>query len=322
MAWNAATPSPPARLPLRRAGGATSVKPAHHRGRPVTIEASYFSLASIAALVVFLAIMAPRALLHTAAAIIGRLTGRPAPVDRWLVAIAVFMLLCAGLAVGAGMFNTKAHSLLNQSESVTLSFLFFALPSVLQVARAWFNSRARHALGLSHVLVALAVLSLPAAMAIPTAALLQAQASPTGQPAAAPADNPAAAVVNERYFTDNEVANDPEDYPIATFLGRNLTWSQTFAPDPTLMGRNFYKDVPLFTGFWFDQTADVLTFEATDTFGALVSRITYVRANWAFSLAVFLYKLLCALVLVAVSFDAFIGPLAARFRRPAHRHPA
>ena len=29
-----------------------------------------------------------------------------------------------------------------------------------------------------------------------------------------------------------------------------------------------------------------------------------------------------ALVLVAVSFDAFIAPLAARFRRGAHRRPA
>jgi hypothetical protein len=283
----------------------------------VTIEASDFSLASIAALIVFLGIMGPRALLHTTSALIGRLTGRPAPVDRWLVAIAVAMLLCAGLAVGTGVFNTKAHDLVSQSEGVTLSFLFFALPSVLQVARAWFNSRARQAQALSHVLVALAVLSLPAAMAIPTAAMLQAQASPTSQPAAA--DNPAAAIVNERFFTDNEVANDPEDYPIAGFHEQNLTITHVFAPHPGLVGRNFIKDVPLFTGFWFDQTADVLTFEATDTFGALVSRITYVRANWAFSLAVFLYKLLCALVLVAVSFDAFIAPLAARFRRATHR---
>jgi len=289
-------------------------------GRAVTIEASYFSLASIAALVVFLGIMAPRALWHTGAAIIGQLTGKPAPVDRWLVAIAVSMLLCAGLAVGTGVFNTRAHDLVGQSEAVTLSFLFFALPSVLQVARAWFNSRARQARGLSHVLVALAVLSLPAAMAIPTSALLQAQASPTGQATVVPADNPAAAIVNERFFTDNEVANDPEDYPIAIFLEQNLTVTHTFGPHPGLLGGNVLKDIPLFTGFWFDQTADVLTFEATDTFGALVSRITYVRANLAFSLAVFLYKLLCALVLVAVSFDAFIGPLAARFRRAAHHH--
>ena len=287
----------------------------------MTIEASYFSLASIAALALFLGIMAPRAVWHTLTVIAGRIRGEPAPADRWLVAIAVSMLLCAGLALGTGVFTAKARNLLNQSETVTLSFLFFALPSVLQVARAWEGSRAHRAQGLSHALEALAVLSLPAAMAIPTAALLQAQAAPAGAPAAAPADNPAAAVANARYFTDNEVANDPEDYPIATFLGRNLTWDHTLPPDPTLIGRTFYKDVPLFTGFWFDQTADVLTFEATDTFGALVSRITYVRANWAFSLAVFLYKLLCALVLVAVSFDAFIAPLATRFRRAAHRRP-
>jgi len=286
----------------------------------MTIEASYFSLASIAALIAFLAIMAPRAVWHTASVLIGLVTRRRPPTDRWLVAIAVAMLLCAGLALGTGLFNAKAHNLLDRSEGVTLSFLFFALPSVLQVARAWFNSRARQARTLSHVLVALAVLSLPAAMAIPTSALLQAQASPTAQPAPVSADNPAAAIVNERFFTDSEVANDPEDYPIATFLQQNLTWTRTVAPHPGLVGRNFYKDIPLFTGFWFDQTADVLTFEATDTFGALVSRITYVRANLAFSLAVFLYKLLCALVLVAVSFDAFIGPLAARLRRVSHRH--
>ena len=167
--------------------------------------------------------------------------------------------------------------------------------------------------------MALAILSLPAAMAIQTAALLRAQASPTGQPAPAASDNPAAAVVNERFFTANEVANDPEDYPIATFLKRNLTVTGSVPTPSDLIGRNAIKDIPLVTGFWFDQTADVLTFEATDTFGALVSRITYVRANWAFSLAVFLYKLLCALVLVAVSFDAFIAPLAARFRRATHR---
>ncbi len=285
----------------------------------MTIEASDFSLASIVALAAFLAIMAPRAAAHVINLLVGRLTGRERHADRWLVAIAVSMLLCATLAAATGAFNARAHTLVSQSEAVTLSFLFFALPSVLQVARAWFNSRARQAAALSHVLVALAVLSLPAAMAIPTAALLQAQASPTAQPAPAPADNPAAAIVNERFFTDNEVANDPEDYPIATWLDQNLSVSHAFAPHPGAVGANFIKDVPLFTGFWFDQTADVLTFEATDTFGALVSRITYVRANWAFSLAVFLYKLLCALVLVAVSFDAFIAPLAARFRRGPHR---
>ena len=285
----------------------------------MTIEASDFSLASIVALAAFLAIMAPRSAAHVINLLIGGLTGRERRPDRWLVAIAASMALCAVLAAATGVFNARAHTLVSQSEAVTLSFLFFALPSVLQVARAWFNSRARQAAGLSHVLVALAVLSLPAAMAIPTAALLQAQASPTARPVPAPADNPAAAIVNERFFTDNEVANDPEDYPIATWLDQNLTVSRAFAPRPGAAGVNFIKDVPLFTGFWFDQTADVLTFEATDTFGALVSRITYVRANWAFSLAVFLYKLLCALVLVAVSFDAFIAPLAARFRRGTHR---
>jgi hypothetical protein len=283
----------------------------------MTIQASDFSLICIVAMVLFLAIMAPRAIYHSGRALYDRLTGKPTPIDRWLVAIAVSMLLCAGLALGTDLFTAKAHSLLDQSEGVTLSFLFFAAPSVLQVARAWFNSRAKQARGLSHALVALAVLSLPAAMAIPTAALLQ--SAPGAGVQAAPADNPAAGVANERYFTDNEVANDPEDYPAAAFLQRNLTWSQT-VPWPTDMrGKTFYTDVPLFTGFWVDQTADVLTFEASDTFGALVSRITFVRANWAFALAVFLYKLLCALVLVAVSFDAFIAPLLHRFARTPRR---
>ena len=109
-------------------------------GATVTIEASYFSLASIAALVVFLAIMAPQAITHTVSALVARVKGRVQRADHWLVAIAVSILFCAGLAVGTGVFNTKAHNLLNQSEAVTLSFLLFALPSVLQVARAWFNS--------------------------------------------------------------------------------------------------------------------------------------------------------------------------------------
>ena len=59
----------------------------------------------------------------------------------------------------------------------------------------------------------------------------------------------------------------------------------------------------------------MLTFDATDTFGILVSPITHVRANWAFSLAVFGYKLLCALVLVAVTFDAVLRPIGERIRR-------
>ena len=62
----------------------------------MTIEVSYFSLASIFALIVFLSIMIPRALFHLGHVIVGRLTRRPVSVDRWLVAIAFSILLCAG----------------------------------------------------------------------------------------------------------------------------------------------------------------------------------------------------------------------------------
>jgi hypothetical protein len=51
----------------------------------------------------------------------------------------------------------------------------------------------------------------------------------------------------------------------------------------------------------------------------LISRITNVPANWAFALAVEGYKLLCALVLVAVTFDVFLRPMADRIRRVRRR---
>ena len=78
--------------------------------------------------------------------------------------------------------------------------------------------------------------------------------------------------------------------------------------------RGFLRQIPIYTEFWIDQTTNMLTFDATDTFGILVSPITHVRANWAFSLAVFGYKLLCALVLVAVTFDAILRPIGERIR--------
>jgi hypothetical protein len=296
----------------------------------VTIQGSDFSLACIVALALFVVIMAPRSLFHLATAIVGLARRSGAPMDRWLVAMALAFLACAGLALATGEFNARAHTLVDRYEVVILSFLFFAAPPALQVARAWFNTRRQEARALSHALSALAVLALPASMAIPTAALMQAQQQPAppvagqAQPAtqlpAAPTSNSAAAeVADDRYFTDNEFANDPVDYPQAAWLAANTSFSFSLPSPPDQTGRIFYQEIPLFTGFWFDQTADALSLEATDTFGALISRITYVRANWAFALAVFIYKLLSALVLVAVSFDAVIAPLAVRFRKVIHR---
>ncbi len=282
---------------------------------PVAI--SYFSLASMGALVLFLAIMIPRALFHLGQVGLGAFTRKKPPSDPWLVAIGVSFLICAGLAAAGTAFNAGAKSLAASYESVTLAFLLFAAPAVLQVLRAWANVHAKQVKVLSHALVALAVLSLPASMAAPTAALLQstapADAIAAGQTAAAPADNPAAAISDERYFTDNEVANDPEDYPIAKWLQDNLTWrGQTPSPD---QGRHFFSETPTYTAYWFDQTTNALSFEATDTFGVEVSRITHVRGNYAFSLVVFVYKLLCALVLVAVVFNVLFGPLTTRATR-------
>ena len=41
----------------------------------------------------------------------------------------------------------------------------------------------------------------------------------------------------------------------------------------------------------------------------IVGKITNVRGNLPFSFAVFLYKLLCTLVLVTVTFDAVLRPV-------------
>jgi hypothetical protein len=276
----------------------------------VTADISYFSLASIAALIAFVAIMIPRALFHLAR----KLLGGSEPADRWLIAIAVSALACIGLGVVMAVWSDRAHRMLDASGAVTLTFLLFAAPAVLQVLRAWRSRHAKRVKLLSHALVLLAILSLPASMAIPTAALMQATALASAA-APAPPDHPSAAVVDERFFTDNEVANDPEDYPAAAFLEQNFTWRHTFAPHPRMRGVNFYREIPTFTAFWFDQTTNMLSFDATDTFGVLISRIAHVRANWAFSLAVFVYKLLCALVLVAVTFDNLLAPLLVRARR-------
>ncbi len=269
----------------------------------MTVSISYFSLASIWALALFLAIMIPRALFHLGHVTVGAITRKPVPSDRWLLAIAVAMLICAGLALAAEVFQARTQDLLAQSELLVLNLLLFAAPAVLQVLRAFFRRRIKQGRGLSHVLMALAILSLPASMATATAALLQSTA------AAAPADSPATAIGDSSYFTDNGVANDPVDYPIATWLQKNLAFTHTFK---FRHGVNFYRQIPVFTGFWFDETTDVLSFDGTDTFGVLVSPITFVRANWAMALAVFIYKLVCALVLVAVTFDALVRPLVDR----------
>jgi hypothetical protein len=288
----------------------------------VAVEVSYFSLASIVALALFLGLVIPRAILHLVAVLGRAASGKPAGVDRWLLAIAVAVLVCGGLAVFTAVDGSRAHSLLDRSDAVALSFLFFAAPGVLQVMGAWFHRRGRRTSALSHVLVALAIASLPAAMAIPTAALLQATGAQdplAAQPAPAPADNPAAAVANTRFFTDSEFANDPDDYPLARWLDAQATWRFTAAPHPDMRGMNFYREVPTFTAFWIDQTSSAVSFDATDAFGLVVSKIDNVRGNYAFDLAVFAYKLLCALVLAAVTYDAVLRPLferTAKSRQP------
>jgi hypothetical protein len=284
----------------------------------VVIAVSYFSLASMAALALFLLIMIPRALFHMARVVVGAATRKPPPSDPWLIAVGVSFLICAGLGVLTALYHASARNLADAYESVTFAFLLFAAPAVLQVLRAWANVHAKKVRVLSHALVALAILSLPASMAVPTAALLQSTVQPASA-SAAPSDNPAAAISDEQYFTDNEVANDPDDYPIATWIQANLTWKRTFTPDPTMKGQNFYRQVPTYTAYWFDQTANALTFEATDTFGVLVSRITHVRANLAFSTAVFLYKLMCGIVLVAVVFNVIFGPMAGRLHKTSRK---
>jgi hypothetical protein len=278
-------------------------------GLDVAVEISYFSLICLLALAVFLAIMVPRSLFHLGHVVISRLARRPAPVDGWLLGIAASMLVCAALALAAALDNNRAQDMLNRSAAPLLSLLFFALPAVFQVVRAWANRHAKTARTMSPVLVALAIVSLPASMAVATAALLQSAATPTATP-----DSPAAALADDRYFTDSELANDPADFPIATYLERNFTLAYTVPPNLRLRGLRIYRQIPAFTAFWIDQTTDVLSFEASDCFGLLISPITFVRDEWAIEAAVFLYKLLCALVLVAVSFDTILAPLFARAR--------
>jgi hypothetical protein len=279
----------------------------------VVIAVSYFSVASMAALALFLLIMGPRSLYHTVLVLVGAMTRKPPARDPWLIAIAFSFMLCAVLGALTVRYHSSARNIADAYASVTFAFLLFAAPAVMQVLRAWANVHAKKVMVLSHALVALAILSLPASMAIPTAALLQ------STEAVAPANNPAASIADGDYFTDNEVANDPVDYPIATWIQDNLVWKRTFATDPAMKGQNFYRQIPTYTAYWFDQTANALTFEATDTFGVMISRITHVRANLAFSTAVFLYKLMCGIVLVAVVFNVLFGPMAGRLHKTSRR---
>ena len=275
----------------------------------MTVDVSYFSLASLISLALFLAIIAPRSLAHVVHLLWGLVARKPVAVDRWLIGIALAILVCVGLGF-VGFTNQRARDLAGSSEAVAFSFLLFATPALLQVLRAFAHRRARMLSMFSRVLVALAILSLPASMAIPTAAVLQATEPSAGQAGGAPADNPAAALANSRFFTDSENVNDPVDYPIATFLARNASWPLTFPASHRVKHQNFYREIPVYTAFWLDQTTDVLSFEATDVFGILVSPIAHVRANWAISLAVLLYKTLCAVVLLALTFDPLWSPLA------------
>jgi len=279
----------------------------------MTVDVSYFSLASLISLGLFLAIIIPRAVLHVMHVLAGLVTRKPVPVDRWLIAIALSILICVGLGV-AGDVSQRARNMASSTEAVALSFLLFATPALLQVLRAFTHRRLRIISLFSRVLVALAVLSLPASMAIPTAAVLQATSVPGG----APADNPAAALANAGYFTDSEPVNDPDDYPIATFLMQNAIWTGT-VPIHLTRHQHFYSEIPVYTSFWLDQTTDVLSFEASDVFGVVVSPITHVRANWAISSAVLLYKTLCAVVLLAITFDPLLSPLVEMLRKRFRR---
>ena len=278
---------------------------------------SDFSLASMAALVVFLGVMIPWSLWHMLRSASRALGSKGPPADPWLTAIGVTTLACVALGGGVALYSDRTQRLLNASAALTIALLFFALPAVFQVLRAWSSQHGHKARVLSHPLVLLAILSLPASMAIPTAALMR--ATDVVLPVTAPADNPAAAFVDERFFTDSEIVNDPEDYPAAQVLQRYATVTLPAAPSRPGHRRGFLRQIPIYAAFWIDQTTNMLTFDATDTFGILVSPITHVRANWAFSLAVFGYKLLCALVLVAVTFDAVLRPIGEGIRRRGSR---
>jgi hypothetical protein len=278
------------------------------------LDVSYFSLASIAALGVFILVIIPRSLWHLASVGVRLVARRPAGADLWLVLIGAAALVCGGLGWVMAAHTDRAERLLNASAAATFAFLFFATPAVLQVMRAWANGHREKITARGRLMVLLAVLSLPASMAIPTAALMRAAAAAGPDAAPIPADNPAAGLADARFFTDSEIANDPEDYPAARWLEQTLSWR---APPPggAKEVTSFVREVPTFTAFWFDQTTNMLSFDAADAFGVLISPITHVRANVGFSLMVWAYKLLCALILVAVTFDAFLRPLADRIRR-------
>ena len=277
-------------------------------------QLSYFSLASLIALALFLGLIIPQSLWHLARGA-GRVFGRKdRSVDPWLVAIGLITLVCAGMVVVVTIYSDRTQRLLNTSAALTIAFLFFALPAVLQVFRAWSSQHGHKAQVLSHPLVLLAILSLPASMAIPTAELMR--TTQAVQPQAVRADNPSAAIVDDRFFTDSEFVNDPVDYPAARFLQQYATLTVPLPLGPSRHGhrRNVLRTIPIFTAFWFDQTTNMLTFDAADSFGVLVSPISHVRANWAFSLVVWLYKLLCGLILVAVTFDTVLRPIGQRIR--------
>jgi hypothetical protein len=276
------------------------------------VQVSDFSLVSLGALGAFLGVMIPWSLWHLLRSALRVFGSKGAPADPWLTAIGLTSLSCVALGAAVAIYSDRTQRLLNASAALTIALLFFALPAVFQVLRAWSSQHGHKARVLSQPLVLLAILSLPASMAIPTAALMR--ATNAVQPIAAPADNPAAAIADERVFTDSEIVNDPEDYPAARVLQRYATLILP-ASDRSGRRRGFLRRIPVYTAFWIDQTTNMLTFDATDTFGVLVSPITHVRANWAFSLAVFGYKLLCALVLVAVTFDAILRPIGDRVRR-------
>ena len=76
-------------------------------GPGLTIDVSYFSLASLVSLALFLAIIIPRSLVHVVNLLAGRIGGRAVQADRWLIAIVVAILLCVGFGV-AGVLQPAA----------------------------------------------------------------------------------------------------------------------------------------------------------------------------------------------------------------------
>ena len=100
-------------------------------------QISYFSLASLVALALFLAVIIPQSLWHLLRGVGGAFGRKDRSADPWLVAIGIITLVCVALVVAVTVYSDRTQRLLNASAALTFAFLFFALPAVLQVLRAW-----------------------------------------------------------------------------------------------------------------------------------------------------------------------------------------